>query len=78
MKMKTTTIVAIILGVLVLISVVQAFQLNGLKEKIAGGQLSVSSSGNNAGTSASSGSSSKKTAALPSSIKNLPQMVGGC
>lgn len=75
--MKTTTIVAIILGVLVLISVVQAFQLNGLKEKIAEGQLSVSSSSGKITPSASE-DSSKRTAALPSSIKNLPQMVGGC
>jgi len=75
--MKTTTIVAIILGVLVLISVVQAFQLNSLKTKVAGGQLSIKSS-SSATPVASSGDSSKKTAALPSSIKNLPQMVGGC
>lgn len=73
--MKTTTIVAIILGVLVLISVVQAFQLNGLKEKVTEGQLSVKS------TSASSvpvAAGNKKTESLPSSIKDLPQMVGGC
>jgi len=74
--MKTTTIVAIILGVLVLISVVQAFQLNGLKEKVSDGQLSVSSAAKT--TAASSGDSGKTTSALPSSVKNLPQMVGGC
>ena len=80
--MKTTTIITVILGILVLISVVQAFQLNSLKEKVSEGQLSVSSSGSSSGTAvSSSGSSSnsgKTTAALPSSIKNLPQMVGGC
>ncbi len=79
--MKTTTIVAIILGVLVLVSVVQAFQLNGLKEKLAEGQLGVSSSGSNTGAAASSGSkdtAKRTTTSLPSSVKNLPQMVGGC
>lgn len=75
--MKTTTIVAIILGVLVLISIVQAFQLNGLKEKIANGQLTVGSSSSSAPATTSAGAG-KKTAALPSSVKNLPQMVGGC
>ncbi len=75
--MKTTTIVAIILGVLVIISVVQAFQLNSLKKNVAEGQLSVSSSGSKTPV-ASSGDSTKRTASLPSSIKDLPQMVGGC
>lgn len=74
--MNQRTIVAIVLGVLVLLSVVQAFQLSGLKTKMADGQLSVKSSSGT--TSAASEGSSKKTAALPSSIKNLPQMVGGC
>lgn len=75
--MKKTTIVAIILGILVLVSVVQAFQLNGLKEKVTEGKLSIKSA-SGAASVASSGSSAKKTAALPSSVKNLPQMVGGC
>ena len=75
--MKKTTIVAIILAVLVLISVVQAFQLSGLKTKVVEGQLSVGSSDSSAPL-ASSGSGAKRSAALPSSVKNLPQMVGGC
>lgn len=76
--MKTTTIVALILGILVLISVVQAFQLNGLKSKVIEGQLSVGSSSTKTTVAASSGSSSKSTASLPASVKNLPKMVGGC
>lgn len=75
--MEKTTIIAIILGVLVLVSAIQAFQLNGLKEKVADGQLTVSSSSRNAPATTSAGTD-KKTAALPSSVKNLPQMVGGC
>ncbi len=76
--MKTTTIVAVILGILVLISVVQAFQLNSLKSKVEDGQLSVGSSSSKTTVATSSGDSSKKTASLPTSIKNLPTMVGGC
>lgn len=76
--MKTTTIVAIILGILVLISVVQAFQLNSLKNKVAEGQLSVGASSSKTTVATPSGDSDKKTASLPSSVKNLPKMVGGC
>jgi len=76
--MKATTIVAVILGILVIISIVQAFQLNGLKDKVKVGQLSVSSSSTKTKVAVSSGDSGKRTAALPSSVKNLPQMVGGC
>ena len=51
-----------------------------LKEKISEGQISVSSSSSRNTVSTSSGNedSGKTTTALPSSIKNLPQMVGGC
>ena len=76
--MKTTTIVAIILGVLVLISVVQAFQLNGLKKSVAEGNLNVGSSSGRTSVATSSGDGSKQTASLPKSVKDLPQMVGGC
>ena len=78
MKRKKTTIVARILWVLVIISVVQAFQLNSVKEEISGGQLSVSTPAGSAPPASSAGAGSKKTAGLPSSIKDLPQMVGGC
>jgi len=40
-KMDQKMIVAIVLGVLLMISVVQAFQLNSVKEIIADGQLNV-------------------------------------
>ncbi len=74
--MEKTTIVAIILGVLVLISLVQAIQLSGLKEKVSEGKLSVKSASGS--TSAASSGSGGKAAPLPSSVKNLPKMVGGC
>jgi len=76
--MKTTTIVAIILGVLVLISIVQAFQLNGLKKKVAEGQLTVGSSAGKTTPLSAPTSGGQKAASLPSSVKELPQMVGGC
>lgn len=75
--MKQTAIVAIILGVLVLISLVQAFQLNELKKKVAEGQFNVKTASSKA-PDLSSENTKKSTAALPSNVKNLPQMVGGC
>ena len=72
--MKQTTIVVIILAVVLLVSLVQAVQLNGLKENIKGENL-VSGSTKTTTTTPTSGA---KTASLPSSISDLPQMVGGC
>jgi len=76
--MKQTTIVAIVLSVLVLISLAQAFQLNGLKTRIADGSANIAGSSNINAPVTSSGSSSPRAAALPKSVQNLPQMVGGC
>ena len=72
--MKQTTIVAIILAVLLLVSVVQAFQLTSLKSKIVDGKVSLGAT--KSSTPLATGGSS--TGSLPSSIKDLPQMVGGC
>ncbi|MBI4447849.1 hypothetical protein HY643_02620 [Candidatus Woesearchaeota archaeon] len=76
--MKQTMIVAIILGVLVVLSAVQAFQLNSLKTKVAESKVSVSSSGSAASTSLGVSGNEKTTSSVPSNIKNLPKMVGGC
>ena len=85
--MKQTTIVAVVLGILLIISVVQAFQLSSVKSKLTDGKLSVSSSSaktaplsGSTGVASSAGSASaeKRTSAVPSSIKDLPTMVGGC
>lgn len=72
--MKKTILVAVILSVLLLISIVQAFQLNSLKKEIKEGQFILSSSGDILAVSPGS----SRTDVLPSSIKNLPAMVGGC
>lgn len=71
--MKQTTIVAIVLGLLIVISTVQAFQLSSLKTKVAEDQVSLGSS-----SSSSSSGSSGRSVALPASVTELPQMVGGC
>jgi len=54
---------------------VQAFQLNGLKEKINSGTLKVSTASSASPVTASSG---KTVGSVPASVKELPQMVGGC
>lgn len=81
---NASKILPVVLVALILLSAVQAFQLNALKEKISGGKISVStnsgskspiSSGSAGGAVASSGSSGS---GAPASIANLPSMVGGC
>jgi len=75
--MKYTTLVAIVLGVLVLISVVQAFQLTSLKSKLSESGVSVKS-GSSSTVAASGDSGEKRTQAVPKSLQDLPSMVGGC
>jgi len=74
--MEQKTIFAIVLGVLVLISAVQAFQMTSLKSKVADGGVSVQKGG--AGSAPAPAANSGRTQALPDNIKNLPTMVGGC
>jgi len=69
--MDKNVVIAIVLGVLVLIAGVQAFQLFTLKNKLADGQFST-----NTATGAASPSGSGPQ--LPSNLQNLPNMVGGC
>ena len=68
--MNKNVVIAVVLGALVLIAGVQAFQLFSLKTKLVGGEMSVSTP-----TQASGGGGSAK---LPSNLENLPTMVGGC
>ncbi len=67
--MNRNAIIVIVLVVLVLLTAVQAVQLNSLKSSISTGKLSVANS-----PSQSSGGG----ASVPSSVSELPSMVGGC
>lgn len=72
--MEKGTLVLLVLSVLVLVALVQAFQLSGLKTQVAGGSVAAPSQGEV--SSQSSGGSQQ--AKLPSNLDNLPSMVGGC
>ncbi|MBI2558538.1 hypothetical protein HYW20_04400 [Candidatus Woesearchaeota archaeon] len=65
--MNRNVIIVIVLVVLVLLTAVQAIQLSSLKTSISTGNVNVGSA-----PLQSSGAS------VPSSIQNLPSMVGGC
>lgn len=64
--MNRNIIIVIVLVVLTLLTAVQAIQLNSLKTSISTGKVSVG------------GAPSAGGASVPSSIENLPSMVGGC
>lgn len=68
--MNKNVIIAIVLGALVLIAGIQAFQLFTLKDKLGSGQISTGTS-----TQANAGGSSPQ---LPSNLQDLPSQVGGC
>jgi hypothetical protein len=68
--MNKNIVIAIVLGALVLIAGIQAFQLFTLKDKLGSGQISAGTN-----TQASAGGGSPQ---LPSNLQNLPNMVGGC
>jgi hypothetical protein len=68
--MNKNVVIAIVLGALVLIAGIQAFQLFTLKDKLGSGQISTGTS-----TQASTGGGSPQ---LPSGLQELPSQVGGC
>jgi hypothetical protein len=72
--MDKNVMMAVVLGLLLVVSVVQAFQLSALKEKVASGALS----GARVSAPVASGASSGGNPSLPANIQNLPSMVGGC
>ncbi len=74
-NMNKNTLVAVVLGVLVLISLVQAFQLSGLKNSFAGGATVKTTSTGQAVANSPAPSAAPQ---LPANINNLPDMVGGC
>lgn len=73
--MDRNTLVGIVLGILVVISVVQAFQMTSLRSQLSSGGVQTAKASNpvQSGGGASGGSPQ-----LPSSLQNLPDMVGGC
>ncbi len=70
-----TVIMAVLVGLLVLVSAVQSFELMGLKSKLSdeGVSLSKASAKTTVGAQGSGGGSS-----LSKNLDNLPSMVGGC
>ena len=66
--MDRNVVIVVVLVVLVLLTAVQAIQLSAVKSQAQSGKTNVAS----AGAPSSSGNS------VPSSIQDLPNMVGGC
>jgi len=75
--MKQTVVLSIVLGVLLLVSVVQAVQLNKLKADISENKISIAEGGSS-GRITPTTSSGGGSGSLPKSLDNLPSMVGGC
>jgi len=67
--MEKNTLVLLVLSVLLVVAVVQAFQLTGLKADISGGSST---------TTQNAAPETTQQAKLPSNLDNLPSMVGGC
>lgn len=74
--MNKNFVITIVLAILVLISLVQALQLNSLKSQLAEGGFSIGTASTKTPVASSSGSGGGDS--LPSSLDNLPTMVGGC
>lgn len=74
--MKKDTVMAIVLGVLLVVSVLQAVQLSMLKGSLEDG-VSFGSTKTTT-TPATGGVNNNGGASLPASLENLPTMVGGC
>ena len=67
--MNRNTLIVAVLVVLLLLTAVQAFQLSTLKTSISEGKVNVGGAAPAAGAGGAS---------VPSSIQDLPSMVGGC
>ena len=79
MKIERDMLVAILLGIIVLIGALQAIQLTGLKNGVSEGTGAASAAP--AAAAASQGASPSapaQQASVPTSLQNLPNMVGGC
>lgn len=73
--MNQNVVIAIVLGALVLIAAVEAYQLMGIKTKLASGGVQVGAAG---APVAQAAGGAGGASALPTSLQNLPSMVGGC
>lgn len=72
--MDKNTWIGIVLGILVLISVVQAFQMSSLRSQVSSGGVSTAQASLPVQQAGGGGGSPN----LPPSLQNLPDMVGGC
>jgi len=72
--MNKNWIFAVVLGVLIIVSIVQAVQLTGIKESIGSGDITIGGGSSTTNTGSSSASSTSSS----SSLSELPSMVGGC
>ena len=79
--MRKEILFTVLLAVLVTVSAVQAIQLADINSQIEGISITAAATSTKTTTSSSSSSSSTSTGSgtsLPSSLQNLPNMVGGC
>ena len=74
--MEKDTMIAILLGVLVLVSVVQAVELTNMKSGIEDGTITLGAKSTS--TALGSSNTGSGAAVVPSNLQNLPDMVGGC
>ena len=75
--MNRNITIGIVRGLLIVISAVQAYQLATIKSKLGGaptGGSTVKTTTTTTPTASSGGAAPQ----LPSSLENLPSMVGGC
>ena len=75
MKLNKNLLIVGVLVVLVLVSAVQAVQLNDMRNNVndLGTETTIKSTSVEPSLSSSSGSTS-----IPTNLQNLPGMVGGC
>lgn len=73
--MKKNTIIVGVLVLLVLVSVVQTFQVLNMKEDIKEMEVTGKSA---PATISSSSTTSSGSGSVPTNLQNLPGMVGGC
>lgn len=76
--MNRNITIGIVLGLLIVISAVQAYQLATIKSKLGGAPTSGSTVKITTTTTPTASSGGGAAPQLPPSLENLPSMVGGC